>query len=140
LRALVRGRAFSVYRKEIEMRVLAIILLLAGLVFAGLGVMFYVKHNDLKERALSHLAKSRRLAEQAVAKEGTTEGERLAEESATSYQDYRSVMGSAQQPKGYATMNWMISGAAVLLSVTLFVIVSRRRREPFASTANSAAY
>jgi hypothetical protein len=122
------------------MRVLAIILLLAGLVFAGLGVMLYVQHNDLKERALSHLDKARGLAEQAVAKQGTTEGDRLAEESATSYRDYRSVMGSAQQPKGYATMNWIISGAAVLLSVILFVILSRRRRESFASAENSAAY
>jgi hypothetical protein len=121
------------------MRIFAILLLLGSLVFAGLGVAYYIQHTDLLSLASSHLAKSEKLYKQAVSKQGTAEGDKLMEEADTSRRYFESVLDISQQPKGYATMNWIISGVAMLLSITFFIILSRRKRAFQQSMANYAA-
>ena len=122
------------------MKALAIILLLVGLGAAGIGVMHYVQYTDERDRALFHLNKSKKLAEQAASKQDSVEQIKLAEDADTAYRDYRDVMGTAIWRKGYVTMDAIISSVALLLSVTLFVIVSRRRRDSYNSIANSSVY
>lgn len=122
------------------MKVLAIILLLVGLGAAGMGVSRYVGYSNHRSLALSHLDTSKKFNEQAVSKQGTAEGDRLLEKGKDSYEYYQSVMGYAEGQKGYMTMDAIISGVALLLSITLFVIVSRRERASYDSIANSSAY
>ena len=122
------------------MKVFAVILLLVGLGAAGIGVMHYVSYTNERDIALSHLSTSKKLAEQAVAKQNSVEGIKLAEDADTYYRYYRDVMGTAVWRKGYVTMDAIISGVALLLSVTLFFFAARRRRASYASIANSSAY
>jgi hypothetical protein len=123
------------------MRIFAIILLLVGLGSAGLGIMHYIQYTDLRRNALTRLEKAEQLYGQAAPKQGTVEGRKLIEEANTSQRDSRSLLDSAQQPKGYATIDWIVSVVAVLLSGVLFILLSRRRRRNYESVeASSTAY
>ena len=122
------------------MRAIAIILLLVGLGSAGLGIMHYVQYTNLREKALSRLDKARQLYDQAASKQSAIEAGKLMEEADESRRDSNLLLDSAEQPKGYATLEWVICGAAILLSVVFFILsVGRRRRALDSAEAHLAA-
>jgi hypothetical protein len=122
------------------MKVLAIILLLVGLGAAGMGVSRYIGYSKHRSWGLSDLDHSKRYLQQAASKQGTAEGDKLLEEGRRSYQSYQGFMDYAEGQKGYMIIDAIIGGVALLLSVTLFVVVSRRRRASHVSIANSSAF
>lgn len=101
------------------MKAMGIVLVIVGLIFAGLTAMYYSQYRMEAENAL-------RDRNEQLAKAHTT-AESNTPEASQARRDYISMMGPADHKKGYSLMNAGISVTSIVIALVLFVLARKRR-------------